>query len=60
MTSQVHIAQKAGKTEKVLRWHNFPKKLLLGLEENATLGLFWQGFCPSFSILRIAAFPVAF
>jgi len=35
-------------------WHNFPRKLISGLEKNATFGLFWQGFYPSFSILRIA------
>ena len=31
------------------------KKLLSELVGNATFSLFWQGFCPSFSILRIAA-----
>ena len=30
------------------------KKLLSELVGNATFSLFWQGFCPSFSILRIA------
>jgi hypothetical protein len=45
--------RKSGK--KVPRWHNFPKKLLSELAGNATFGLFWQGFCSPFSILRIAA-----
>jgi len=42
-------------TNKYLAGTIFRGNLLLVLEENAIFGLFWQGFCPSFSILRIAA-----
>jgi hypothetical protein len=39
---------------KVPRWHNFPKKKPLRACEKCHVCLFWQSFCPSFSILRIA------